>query len=286
MTRKPFFGAILALFLAVPAVAQTAQPFSIQGSLLVTTLGGDAFEGIEIDSSPGNAAGIAPSAHAVLTVSLVDEPGHPTKVALDRVLAFLAAMAEPDVTYRVNGQLTVLPIQEHNRAAMDIRTRYDVKGDDYAGSAYLAGWVRLYRPDGTLVPSPQERAAEERRRAAEERKLVPDDATQDAGARDAQEPLSGAIPVGDVPLAIQDAVVHRVAEASGGGHHVRAQDSLLHRSDPEYRRARLLVERIRLQLHANAAEYVERVVRRYLAGRSDGEAFAQWAVRVDEEELR
>jgi hypothetical protein len=57
---------------------------------LRTTLG-PSFEGIEIDSSPGNAAGIAPSAHAVLTVSLVDEPGHPTKVALDRVLAFLAA---------------------------------------------------------------------------------------------------------------------------------------------------------------------------------------------------
>jgi dienelactone hydrolase len=51
---------------------------------------GASFEGIEIDSSPGNAAGIAPSAHAVLTVSLVDEPGHPTRVALDRVLAFLA----------------------------------------------------------------------------------------------------------------------------------------------------------------------------------------------------
>ena len=51
---------------------------------------GTSFEGIEIDSSPGNAAGIAPSAHAVLTVSLVDEPGHPTRVALDRVLAFLA----------------------------------------------------------------------------------------------------------------------------------------------------------------------------------------------------
>jgi hypothetical protein len=51
---------------------------------------GTSFEGIEIDSSPGNAAGIAPSAHSVLTVSLVDEPGHPTKVALDRVLAFLA----------------------------------------------------------------------------------------------------------------------------------------------------------------------------------------------------
>ena len=51
---------------------------------------GASFEGIEIDSSPGNAAGIAPSAHAVLTDSLVDEPGHPTRVALDRVLALLA----------------------------------------------------------------------------------------------------------------------------------------------------------------------------------------------------
>jgi dienelactone hydrolase len=50
---------------------------------------GESFEGIEIDSSPGNAAGIAPSAHAVLTISLVDEPGHPTRVALDRVLALL-----------------------------------------------------------------------------------------------------------------------------------------------------------------------------------------------------
>jgi dienelactone hydrolase len=56
---------------------------------LRTTLGAS-FEGIEIDSSPGNAAGIEPSAQAVLTVSLVDEPGHPTQVALDRVLAFLA----------------------------------------------------------------------------------------------------------------------------------------------------------------------------------------------------
>jgi dienelactone hydrolase len=56
---------------------------------LRTTLG-ESFEGIEIDSSPGNAAGIASSAHSVLTISLVDEPGHPTRVALDRVLAFLA----------------------------------------------------------------------------------------------------------------------------------------------------------------------------------------------------
>lgn len=50
---------------------------------------GDAFDGIEIDSSPGNPFGIPTRAHAVLTVDLVDEPGHPTRAALDRVLDFL-----------------------------------------------------------------------------------------------------------------------------------------------------------------------------------------------------
>ncbi len=50
---------------------------------------GDAFVGVEIDSSPGNAWGIPPDAHSVLTEHLVDEPGHPTREALDRVLALL-----------------------------------------------------------------------------------------------------------------------------------------------------------------------------------------------------
>ncbi|WP_202970967.1 hypothetical protein [Saccharothrix sp. ALI-22-I] len=50
---------------------------------------GEAFEGIEIDSSPGNPHGIQQHAHSVLTVDLVDEPGHPTREALDRVLTFL-----------------------------------------------------------------------------------------------------------------------------------------------------------------------------------------------------
>lgn len=50
---------------------------------------GDAFECIEIDSSPGNPHGIGKRAHSVLTVELVDEPGHPTRAALDRVMAFL-----------------------------------------------------------------------------------------------------------------------------------------------------------------------------------------------------
>jgi dienelactone hydrolase len=56
---------------------------------------GDAFIGIEIDSSPGNAAGIAKRAHSVLTNDLVDEPGHPTREALDRVLAFFDERLKP-----------------------------------------------------------------------------------------------------------------------------------------------------------------------------------------------
>ncbi len=49
---------------------------------------GSAFEEIEIDSSPGNANGIPTHAHSVLTEHLVDREGHPTRVALDRVLSF------------------------------------------------------------------------------------------------------------------------------------------------------------------------------------------------------
>jgi dienelactone hydrolase len=56
---------------------------------------GQAFEGIEIDSSPGNPYGIPTRAHAVLTVDLVDEPGHPTRAALDRVLAFMNERLRP-----------------------------------------------------------------------------------------------------------------------------------------------------------------------------------------------
>ena len=47
---------------------------------------GDGFEAIEIDSSPGNPHGIRRLAHSVLTTDLVDEAGHPTRAALDRVL--------------------------------------------------------------------------------------------------------------------------------------------------------------------------------------------------------
>ena len=56
---------------------------------------GAAFEGIEVDSSPGNPHAIPTRAHAVLTVDLVDAPGHPTRAALDRVLAFLDQRLRP-----------------------------------------------------------------------------------------------------------------------------------------------------------------------------------------------
>jgi dienelactone hydrolase len=50
---------------------------------------GDRFIAVEIDSSKGNPHGIPRTAHSVLTLHLVDEPGHPTRVALDQVLGFL-----------------------------------------------------------------------------------------------------------------------------------------------------------------------------------------------------
>jgi hypothetical protein len=50
---------------------------------------GDHFIGVEIDSSPGNPHGIRRLAHSVLTEDLVDEPGHPTHDALNKVLDFL-----------------------------------------------------------------------------------------------------------------------------------------------------------------------------------------------------
>jgi dienelactone hydrolase len=56
---------------------------------------GEAFEAIEIDSSPGNAHGIPRQAHSVVTHDLVDEAGHPTRIALDRVLAFFGERLRP-----------------------------------------------------------------------------------------------------------------------------------------------------------------------------------------------
>ena len=48
---------------------------------------GQGFESIEIDSGPGNPHGLTRAAHSVVTTELVDEEGHPTRQALDRVIA-------------------------------------------------------------------------------------------------------------------------------------------------------------------------------------------------------
>jgi dienelactone hydrolase len=52
---------------------------------------GARFEAIEIPSGPGNPHGLRWDSHSVLTRDLVDEDGHPTRAALDRVLGFLSA---------------------------------------------------------------------------------------------------------------------------------------------------------------------------------------------------
>ena len=56
---------------------------------------GDRFIAVEIDSGPGNPHGIPRTAHSVLTRHLVDEPGHPTRAALEQVLEFYRARLLP-----------------------------------------------------------------------------------------------------------------------------------------------------------------------------------------------
>jgi dienelactone hydrolase len=50
---------------------------------------GDAFEVIEIDSSPGNPHGFGRLAHSVLTDEVREVDGHPAYEARKRVVAFL-----------------------------------------------------------------------------------------------------------------------------------------------------------------------------------------------------
>lgn len=57
---------------------------------------GDGFEGMEIDSGPGNPHRIPRIAHSVVTKDLVDTHGHPTHAALQRLLAFFAERLRPE----------------------------------------------------------------------------------------------------------------------------------------------------------------------------------------------
>jgi dienelactone hydrolase len=56
---------------------------------------GPNFQSHEIDSSECNAFAIPRSAHSVLTHDFTDEPGHPTREALDYVTAFLKERLRP-----------------------------------------------------------------------------------------------------------------------------------------------------------------------------------------------
>jgi len=56
---------------------------------------GDRLIAIEIDSSKGNPHDIPGMAHSVVTENFVDEPGHPTRDAYDRVLAFFRERLAP-----------------------------------------------------------------------------------------------------------------------------------------------------------------------------------------------
>lgn len=51
---------------------------------------GAGFIGVELDSSPGNPHDHPKAAHSVLTEHLIDQPGTPTREALDQVLDFFA----------------------------------------------------------------------------------------------------------------------------------------------------------------------------------------------------
>lgn len=90
---------------------------------------------------------IAASAVAVLLVACGSQPdATPTPVpresvaahdrdrAQDAVNAFLEAMANPDVTYRVTGQLRVGTVDADGRPDVLINTRYDVKANEYGGT--------------------------------------------------------------------------------------------------------------------------------------------------------
>lgn len=55
---------------------------------------GASFMAVEIDSSRGNRHGNKLVAHSVVTEDLQDKPGHPTRAALDQVLAFFGERLE------------------------------------------------------------------------------------------------------------------------------------------------------------------------------------------------
>ena len=70
--------------------------------------------------------------------------------ARQAVDAFLAAMADPEVTYRVDGELRVGHTDQEGFSDVLVNTRYDVKGNEYGGQVDIhlrdpnvGGWFQL-----------------------------------------------------------------------------------------------------------------------------------------------
>jgi hypothetical protein len=57
---------------------------------------GDGFISVELAQADGHPDSPLPKHHSVLTRDLIDEPGQPTRAALDRVLAMLRNKLLPD----------------------------------------------------------------------------------------------------------------------------------------------------------------------------------------------
>jgi hypothetical protein len=77
---------------AAPARLPTISDFSQLGSRYPKFLRerlGDGFVGVELDPADRHPNGPLRKAHSVLTGDLIDEPGQPTRAALDQVLALL-----------------------------------------------------------------------------------------------------------------------------------------------------------------------------------------------------
>ena len=86
---KQHEGRLLALRFTHDRLCPAARFATLRNKL------GPQVETIEIDSGPGNAFGISRQAHSVLTRDFVDEAGHPTRHALDRVLTLFDEQLRP-----------------------------------------------------------------------------------------------------------------------------------------------------------------------------------------------
>ena len=81
-------------------------------------------------------AAVDPTSRPSMTVpsASASAPAESQDTSRQAVRAFLELMADPDLTYRVNGELRAGDEDPRGGPAILINSRYDVRGDDYGGS--------------------------------------------------------------------------------------------------------------------------------------------------------